>query len=132
MPELTWTTWLAWFGVLTGAASVAGLIVAVVGNRTIKTMHAETQGTLKTMHAETQGTLKTVHAETQGTLKTMHTSTKDILTSMDTSTKDTLRALGEGQKGLGAILDRMDRQAEARYRDLKDHLSDGEEEVPPA
>jgi hypothetical protein len=121
MPELTWTTWLAWFGVLTGAASVAGLIVAVVGNRTIKTMHAETQGTLKTMHAETQGTLKT-----------MHTSTKDILTSMDTSTKDTLRALGEGQKGLGAILDRMDRQAEARYRDLKDHLSDGEEEVPPA
>ncbi len=86
MPELTWTTALAWFGVLTGAASVAGLIVAVVGNRTVKSMHDETQKTLTTMHTATQTTL--------------------------------------GQ--LGQVLDRMDQAAEARYRDLKDHL-DGEE-----
>jgi hypothetical protein len=46
MPELTWTTALAWFGVLTGAASVAGLIVAAVGHRTVKAIHAETQTTL--------------------------------------------------------------------------------------
>jgi hypothetical protein len=96
MPEVTWPTMLAWFGVLTGAASVAGLIVAVVGNRTIKAMHAETQGTLKSLHTETQTTLRT---------------------------------LGEGQKSLGDILDRMDRAAEARYLDLKDRL-DGEEDTP--
>ena len=58
MPELTVMSALAWFGVLTGAASVAGLIVAVVGNRTIKAMHVETQGTLTTMHTETQTTLR--------------------------------------------------------------------------
>jgi hypothetical protein len=51
MPELTWTLALAWFGVLTGAASVAGLIVAVVGNRTVKAMHVETQTTLTQMDA---------------------------------------------------------------------------------
>jgi hypothetical protein len=45
---------------------------------------------------------------------------------MHTATQDTLRTLGEGQQSLGAILDRMDQAAEARYRDLKDRL-DGEE-----
>jgi hypothetical protein len=135
MPELTWMTAIAWFGVLTGAASVAGLIVALTGNRTVKTMHRETQDTLKS-----------IHHETQDTLKSMHNGTQDTLKSMDATTKETLRALGEGQKSLGEavkgvgeavqgistgqtalaqILDRMDRAAEARYRDLKDRLDGG-------
>jgi hypothetical protein len=62
MPELTWTTALAWFGVLTGAASVAGLIVAVVGNRTVQSMHRETQGTLARMDATTKDTLAQMDA----------------------------------------------------------------------
>jgi hypothetical protein len=51
MPELTWTTMLAWFGVLTGAASVLGVILAVVGNRTLTALHTETQTTLAQMDA---------------------------------------------------------------------------------
>jgi hypothetical protein len=31
MPELTWTTALAWFGVIAGAASVASLVAGLVG-----------------------------------------------------------------------------------------------------
>jgi hypothetical protein len=62
-------------------------------------------------------TVKGLHTETQTTLKTMHTETQT-----------TLRTLGEGQKSLGDILDRMDQAAEARYRDLKDRL-DGEAEA---
>jgi hypothetical protein len=102
MPELTWTMALAWFGVLTGAASVAGLIVAVVGNRTVKAMHATTQETLKAMHTTTEESMRQLGTG---------------ITTMDT--------------GLKQVLDRMDARAEARYRDLKDRL-DGEEEVPPA
>jgi hypothetical protein len=30
MPELTWTTALAWFGVLSGAASVGGLVLGLI------------------------------------------------------------------------------------------------------
>jgi hypothetical protein len=114
MPELTWTTALAWFGVLASAASVGGLVLGLITwwqNRATTQLivagHAATQLTLKDVHAATQETVKAVHAETQ----------------------TTLRALGEGQAALGQILDRMDRQAEARYRDLKDRL-DGEEGQP--
>jgi hypothetical protein len=120
MPELTWMTWLAWFGVLTGAASVASLILgAVLGLVPWRQNRATTQ-LITDGHTATQLTLKDVHATTQDTLKTMHSETQT-----------TLRALGEGQQSLGAILERMDRAAEQRYRDLKDRL-DGEEEVPPA
>ena len=58
MPELTWTAALAWFGVLTGAASVAGLIVAVVGGHVVKAIHAEAQGTLTMMDVTTKETLR--------------------------------------------------------------------------
>jgi hypothetical protein len=110
MPELTWSTALAWFGVLAGAASVGGLVLGLI---TWWQNRATTQ-LIRDGHAATQLTLKDVHATTQETLKTMHSATQD-----------TLRTLGEGQQSLGAILDRMDRAAEARYRDLKDRL-DGE------
>ena len=113
MPELTWTTALAWFGVLTGAASVGGLILGfITGWQNRATTQLITDG-----HAATQLTLKDVHAATQETLKAMHTATQD-----------TLCTLGEGQTALGQILDRMDRAAEQRYRDLKDRL--GGEEAP--
>jgi hypothetical protein len=105
-----------WFEVLAGAASIGGLIVAVVlGAITWWQNHRTTQ-LITDGHAATQLTLKDVHATTQDTLKAMHTATQD-----------TMRTLGEGQQSLGAILDRMDQAAEARYRDLKDHL-DGEAE----
>jgi hypothetical protein len=54
MPELTWTTALAWFGVLTGAASVVGLLVALVGNRTITAMHRETLTVLDRIDARAE------------------------------------------------------------------------------
>jgi hypothetical protein len=92
---------------------VAGLIVAPVGNWTIKAMHRETQETLWGMHVETQGTLKSIHAETEPTLRQLGAG----MTTMDT--------------GLKQILDRMETNAKARYRDLQGRL-DGEEEVPPA
>jgi hypothetical protein len=54
------------------------------------------------------------------------------VTGLHRDTQETLKVLGEAVKGIGAgqtalgqILDRMDRTAEARYRDLKDRL-DGE------
>jgi hypothetical protein len=116
MPELTWTTALAWFGVLASAASVGSLLLGVVlGLITWRQTRATTQ-LIADGHAATQLMLKDVHSTTQDTLKAMHTATQD-----------TLRTLGEGQQRLGAILDRMDQAAEARYRDLKDHL-DGEAE----
>jgi hypothetical protein len=114
MPELTWTTALAWFGVLASAASVGGLVLGLI---TWWQNRATTQ-LIVDGHAATQLTLKDVHATTQETLKAMHTATQD-----------TLRTMGEGQTALGQILDRMDQAAEARYRDLKDRL-DGQEEQP--
>ena len=118
MPELTWTTALAWFGVLASAASIGGLLLgAVLGLVTWRQNRATTQ-LIADGHAATQLTLKDVHAATQETVKAMHTATQD-----------TLRTLGEGQAALGQILERMDRVAEQRYRDLKDRL-DGEEEGP--
>jgi hypothetical protein len=49
--------------------------------------------------------------------------TKKILVTMDTSTKALLRDMDRSTKDL---LARMETNADARYRDLKDHL-DGEE-----
>jgi hypothetical protein len=98
-----------WFEVLAGAASIGGLIVAVVlGAITWWQNHRTTQ-LITDGHAATQLTLKDVHATTQDTLKAMHTATQDTL----------------GQ--LGQVLDRMDRAAEARAQDLKDRLDRGTE-----
>jgi hypothetical protein len=107
MPELTWTTALAWFGVLASAASVGGLVLGLITwwqNRATTQLIADG-------HAATQITLKDIHATTQETVKAMHTATQTTL----------------GQ--LGQVLDRMDRQAEQRYRNLKDRLG-GEEAQP--
>jgi HAMP domain-containing protein len=109
MPELTWTTALAWFSVLASAASIGGLILgAVLGLVTWRQNRATTQ-LIADGHASTQLTLKDLHATTQDTLKSMHTATQTTL----------------GQ--LGQVLDRMDQQAEARYRDLKDRLDEDTE-----
>jgi HAMP domain-containing protein len=109
MPELTWTTALTWFGVLASAASIGGLILgAVLGLVTWRQNRATTQ-LIADGHASTQLTLKDLHATTQDTLKSMHTATQTTL----------------GQ--LGQVLDRMDQQAEARYRDLKDRLDEDTE-----
>jgi hypothetical protein len=54
MPALTWTTALAWFGVLTGAASVLGVILAVVSGRTIRALHTETLTVLERMDARAE------------------------------------------------------------------------------
>jgi HAMP domain-containing protein len=109
MPELTWTTALAWFGVLASDASIGGLILgAVLGLVTWRQNRATTQ-LIADGHASTQLTLKDLHATTQATLKSMHTATQTTL----------------GQ--LGQVLDRMDQQAEARYRDLKDRLDEDTE-----
>lgn len=107
MPELTWTTALAWFGVIAGAAGVGGLVLGVITwwqNRATTQLIADG-------HAATQLTLKDVHTATQDTLKALHTTTQE-----------TLRTLGEGQTALGQILERMDQAAEARARDLRDRL----------
>ena len=53
MPELTWTTALAWFGVLAGAASIAALVFGWIGQRQTTRLqvdiHAATQTTLADM-----------------------------------------------------------------------------------
>jgi hypothetical protein len=58
--------------------------------------------------------------------------TKKILTRMDQANRayhETSQGMLERMdRGTKDILDRMDRQAEARYQDLKDHI-DGEEEA---
>jgi hypothetical protein len=71
MPELTWTTALAWFGVLTGAASVAalihGLVTARQTTRLQADIHAATQATLTDMRkgfSESQERLGTLMAQT--------------------------------------------------------------------
>jgi hypothetical protein len=115
MPELTWTTALAWFGVLAGAASVGGLVLGLI---TWRQNRATTQ-LIRDGHAATQLTLKDVHAASQETLKAMHAATQD-----------TLRTLGEGQTALGQILERLDQAAEVRYRDLQDRLGRGPEGTP--
>src|SRR2546422_10636728 len=111
-PRSTLFPYTTLFRSLAGAASVGGLVLGLI---TWWQNRATTQ-LIVDGHAATQLTLKDIHASTQETLKVMHTATQD-----------TLRTLGEGQQSLGAILERMDRAAETRYRDLKDRL-DGEAE----
>jgi hypothetical protein len=50
MPEFTWQAALVWFGVLSGAASVTGVLMAVMSGRQTPRLQAD-------MHAATQATL---------------------------------------------------------------------------
>lgn len=102
-------TW-EWFNTGAGAASIVGLIVTIgsvvqgiVGHRTVKSMHRETQETLKALGAGQQ-------------------SLGEALKGIG----DAVKGIGDGQTALGQILDRLDQAAEARYRDLKDRLDDTE------
>ncbi len=93
MPELTWTTALAWFGVLAGAASVAGLLMAVVGGRQTTRLQAD-------IHAATQLTLTDMRkgfSESQQMLG-------QILTQMDQHWQQ--------------AVERMDMRADERHREV--------------
>ena len=79
-----------------GAASIVGLIVTI--GSVISGWH------LKRLQAD-------IHAATQATL-----------TDMRKGFSDSQQTLGEAVKSLGQILERMDRAAEDRHRELKDRL----------
>jgi hypothetical protein len=88
-------------GAFIGASAV---VQAWLGNRTVKAMHAETQATLKVLGAGQ----KSLGEAVNGIGEAVH-------------------GIGQGQTTLGQILERMDRAAEDRYRDLKDRLGGGAE-----
>jgi hypothetical protein len=52
MPELTWTTALAWFGVLAGAASVAALILGLIGTWQTTRLQADLHTAMQTTMAD--------------------------------------------------------------------------------
>jgi hypothetical protein len=64
MPELTWTTALAWWGVIAGALTVAGVILRLVAGRpwapTLATLRAD-QASLRQISAH-QATLRQILA----------------------------------------------------------------------
>jgi hypothetical protein len=93
MPELTWTTALAWFGVLTGAASVAALIHGLITARQTTRLQAD------------------ILAATQATL-----------TDIAKGFKEGQQALGQAVTGLGQVLERMDQRADERHREALDMI----------
>jgi hypothetical protein len=100
MPELTWTTALAWFGVLTGAASIAALIHGLVTSRQTARLQAD-------IHAATQSTLSDMRkgfSETQARLG-------DILAHMD----DRQERIDERWR---EAFERMDQRADERHREV--------------
>ena len=103
MPELTWTIALAWFGVLSGAASVASLVFGLIMGRQTSRLQAD------------------IHASTQLTLADMRKGFSESHERLAESQK----AIAEAVGGIGQILDRMDQRAEERYRDLRGRI-DGE------
>jgi fructoselysine-6-P-deglycase FrlB-like protein len=97
MPELTWTTALAWFGVLSGAASVASLVFGLIMGRQTKALQTD-------IHAAMQVTLSDINKSiTQG-----QQATQAILERMDAGWRE--------------AFDRMDQRAEERYRDLRGRI----------
>jgi hypothetical protein len=100
MPELTWTTALAWFGVLTGAASVAALIHGLITARQTTRLQAD-------IHAATQSTLGDMRkgfSETQARLG-------DILARMD----DRQERMDQHWR---EAFERMDQRADERHREV--------------
>ena len=125
MPELTWTTALVWFGVLTGAVSIAALIQGLVGTWQMRTLqvdvHTATQLTLSDMakgFRESQEALGRAIAESQQALGRAITESQQALGRAITESQQALgRAISESQQALGQILERMDQRAEERHRE---------------
>jgi hypothetical protein len=75
-------------GVFIGASAI---VQAVLSNRTVKAMHAESQGTLKSLHTETQETLRQLGAG--------QTRLGDILAQMETNAEARYRDLKDRLDG---------------------------------
>jgi uncharacterized protein HemX len=106
---MTWWAWFqAWSNTNGGAVSILGVWITAAALLSGWVWARSTNKLIAQGRDTTQTLIKTVHTETQ----------------------ETMRQLGAGQKSLGDILDRMDRAAETRYRDLKDHLDEGTEGTP--
>jgi hypothetical protein len=100
---MTWPSPLEWIALLGTLATLTSLVLAW-GARDTKKILADMETGRREAHDQSQATLK----------------------AMDDSLKQTLAQMGTG---VTEVLERMDRQAEARYRDLKDRL-DGEAGTP--
>jgi hypothetical protein len=100
MPELTWTTALAWFGVLAGAASVAALVFGWIGQRQTTRLQVD-------IHAATHSTLADLRkgfSETQQSLGA-------ILERMD-------QRQAEADQRWQHAVERMDQRADERHREV--------------
>jgi hypothetical protein len=86
-------TWLAWFGVLTGAG---GLVASILG--AWLTYAARWNG------QRTREVLRGTQADTQALLREMQASTQALLREMQTETQ--------------ALLERMEQRADERHREL--------------
>jgi hypothetical protein len=93
MPELTWTTTLTWFGVLTGAIGVSALLQAWLLGRSARQFHAD-------VHAATQATL----ADMRKGFTESHDRLGQMLARMDDCWRE--------------AFERMDRRADERHRDV--------------
>jgi hypothetical protein len=76
MPELTWTTALAWFGVLAGAASVAALLHGWLAQRQTTRLQAD-------IHAATQATLTDMRKGFSETQERMDQRWREAFERMD-------------------------------------------------
>jgi hypothetical protein len=97
-----------WFNTGAGAASIVGLIVTI--GSVISGWH------LKRLQAD-------IHAATQATFTDMRKGFSETQERLG----EAIKGIGDGQTRLGEILERMDRVAEDRHRDLKDRLGGGAE-----
>ncbi len=100
MPELTWTTALAWFGVLTGAASVAALIHGLVTSRQTTRLQAD-------IHLATQSTL--------GDMRRGFTETQQALGAILARMDDRQDRIDERWR---EAFERMDQRADERHREV--------------
>jgi hypothetical protein len=117
MPELTWTIALAWFGVLSGAASVASLVFGQIMGRQTSRLQAD-------IHASTQLTLADMRKGFSESHERLAESQKAIAEAIG-GVSHTQAAAQQSLANIAQILERMDQRAEERYRDLRGRI-DGE------
>jgi hypothetical protein len=100
MPELTWTTALAWVGVLSGAATLAALVHGLLASRQTTRLQGD-------IHAAMQATLQDMRkgfSESQQTLG-------QILERLDGRLEHADRRWQEA-------FERMDQRADERHREV--------------
>jgi len=103
-----------WFNTGAGAASIVGLIVTV--GAVIQA--AITGRATRRLQAD-------IHASTQSTLTDMRKGFSESQERMADSQRliaEVLRGVQQGQRDIAAVLERMDRSAEERYRDLRGRI----------